>query len=426
MNTSRNSTLLIPNKNLADRRLLRCFSAIVALLVLIGGFLPAIAEAQMQSSTSGNPQSIRLGEAIVVPGTAEALVPVYLTSEVEIATWQMGLEYDELLLNLVDVEFTGTESELLDPILIPTLNQNSNLSGFQVVYPGPDFFPTGEGLLAAFLRFQWIGTMPIPSPSGLSIPINLIDLETLPISMTSPSGLVTIPETQSADVVIHDYPLILVEESMAPLTAEDFLVPVRAWTSDSASTFMMGLEYDELLMTQFTVTGSDADRLSNGNWDLTIQTTPGGVICTLVTATPLPPLNGETLGFLRIDRPGNQPGQPGWGPWTIGLNPDNCEIDGTPVAYLEPGSMTWISWFMRGDANLDSNLDIADAETILGACYLGIPVDCEDAADTNDDGALDVSDVVSVLQFLFSGSPSPPAPYPDAGSDPTPDLLDCE
>ena len=88
--------------------------------------------------------------------------------------------------------------------------------------------------------------------------------------------------------------------------------------------------------------------------------------------------------------------------------------------------MTWISWFMRGDANLDSNLDIADAETILGACYLGIPVDCEDAADTNDDGALDVSDVVSVLQFLFSGSPSPPAPYPDAGSDPTPDLLDCE
>ena len=88
--------------------------------------------------------------------------------------------------------------------------------------------------------------------------------------------------------------------------------------------------------------------------------------------------------------------------------------------------MTWISWFMRGDANLDSNLDIADAETILGACYLGIPVDCEDAADTNDDGALGVSDIVSVLQFLFSGSPSPPAPYPDAGSDPTPDLLDCE
>ena len=62
----------------------------------------------------------------------------------------MGLEYDRLLLNLVDVGFTGTESELLDPILIPTLNQNSNLSGFQVVYPGPEFFPTGEGLLAAF------------------------------------------------------------------------------------------------------------------------------------------------------------------------------------------------------------------------------------------------------------------------------------
>ena len=426
MNTSRNSILLIPNSNRADRRLLRCFSVLAALLILIGGFLPGIAEAQLQSSTSGNPQSIRLGEAIVVPGSAEALVPVYLTSEVEIATWQMGLEYDELLLSLVDVEFTGTESDPLNPILIPTLNQNSNLSGFQVIYPGPEYFPSGEGVLAALLRFQWIGTTPIPSPSGLSTPINLVDLETLPISMTSPSGLVTTPETQPGSVVIHDYPLILVEESTAPLTAENFLVPVRAWTSDSASTFMMGLEYDELLMTQFIIDGSDADRLSNGNWNLTIETTPAGAICTLETATPLPPLNGEILGYLRIDRPSNQPGQPGWGPWTIGLTPADCEIDGNPVTYLEPGSMTWVSWFMRGDANLDSNLDIADAETILGACYLGNPVDCQDAADTNDDGALDISDVISVLQFLFSGSPSPPAPYPDVGYDPTPDLLDCE
>ena len=170
--------------------------------------------------------------------------------------------------------------------------------------------------------------MPIPSCSGLSTHHsdrsgNPSDLDDFSIGPGHDSE-------QSADVVIHDYPLILVEESMAPLTAEDFLVPVRAWTSDSASTFMMGLEYDELLMTQFIVTGSDADRLSSNGWDLTIEMTPAGVICTLETSTPLPPLNGETLGFLQIDRPGNQPGQPGWGPWTIGLNPGNCEIDGTP------------------------------------------------------------------------------------------------
>ena len=401
------------------------FLTALCLLLLIS-LAPITANAQMQSSSSGNPQNIRLGDAVVFPGSSFALVPVYLTSEVEIATWQMGLEYDELLLNLVDVEFAGTESELLDPILIPNLNSNSIMNGFQVVYPGPEFFPSGEGLLSAFLRFQWLGNSPIPSPNGLSTTITVVDLENLPTTMTSPGGLVTVPETESGSVVIHDFPLFLVEETTAPLIARDAFVPVRAWTSESASSFMMGLEYDELLMSQFNVEGSDLDVMSNGNWSLTIETTATGVICTVETAVPLPALNGETLGFLRIDRPGNQPGEPGWGPWLIDLTPANCEIDGNPVSYLEPGSMTWIADFVRGDANLDSNLDIADAETILGACYLGNPVDCEDAADANDDGALDVSDVVSVLQFLFSGSPAPPMPYPDAGSDPTPDPLNCE
>ena len=32
---------------------------------------------------------------------------------------------------------------------------------------------------------------------------------------------------------------------------------------------------------------------------------------------------------------------------------------------------------------------------------------------------------IYVLSFLFSGGSSIPAPYPDAGIDPTPDLLEC-
>ena len=410
---------------LLNRQSLNSSTLILLCSLLSFLLVPLALEAQLQSAGSGSGQSIRLGDAVMVPGTDEALVPVYLTSEVEIQTWQMGLEYDELLLNLVEVEFTGTESETLNPILLPTLSAAS-IVGFEVVYPGPDYLPSGDGILAALLRFEWIGAPPIPSPSGLAIPIDVVDLETLPISMTSTGGAVIVPETQSGSVVIHDYPLILVEETTATLVDSEILIPVRAWTSGPSSTFMMGLEYDELLMTQFIVNGSDLDSMTSGDWSLSTEITANGTIVTIETPVTLPALNGETLGFLRVDRPGNQPGEPGWGPWLIDLNPLQCQIDGNPVSYLEPGSVTWISHFIRGDANLDSALNIADAETILGACYMGKPVDCEDAADTNDDGALDVSDVVTVLQFLFSGSPTPPAPFPDAGSDPTGDLLNCD
>jgi len=336
----------------------------------------------------------------------------------------MGLEYDELLLSLTEVEFTDTLSEPLDPLLLAQSNGNS-LTGFQVTYPGPDYFPAGESQLAAFLIFELAPGLPSPPQSGTVLPIGIIDLESLPISMTSPTGIEFTPDTQSGNVVVHDYPLFLIEESTATLLEETVLIPLRAWSQKPASTFTMGLEYDELLLSQFIVANSDLDAMTGGLWNLTVTPTVTGLICTIECGAPLPTLNGEILGFLEVQRPGNQPGEPGWGPWILGLDGDNCFIGVNPVTSLEAGSVTWVPLFVRGDANLDSSLNIADAEAILGACYMGVPVDCGDAADTNDDGSLDISDVVTVLQFLFSGSPSPPAPYPDPGSDPTDDTLNC-
>lgn len=76
--------------------------------------------------------------------------------------------------------------------------------------------------------------------------------------------------------------------------------------------------------------------------------------------------------------------------------------------------------FVRGDANEDGSVNVADVSFIAG--YLFVPASpvpgCLDAADTNDDGNVDISDATYLLFDLFvPGSPPPPAPHPNPGPD---------
>jgi len=83
--------------------------------------------------------------------------------------------------------------------------------------------------------------------------------------------------------------------------------------------------------------------------------------------------------------------------------------------------------FLRGDSTSDVQLDLTDASFTLSHIFLRgpRPSTCRDAADTDDDGFLTISDAIYLLNFLFLGGPEPPSPFPNAGSDPTQDNLDC-
>ena len=63
--------------------------------------------------------------------------------------------------------------------------------------------------------------------------------------------------------------------------------------------------------------------------------------------------------------------------------------------------------FLRGDANADGTLDIADSITVLDYLFPPpsgqVPLVCPDAADANDDGTLNIADVVRIQDYLFSG-----------------------
>jgi len=82
--------------------------------------------------------------------------------------------------------------------------------------------------------------------------------------------------------------------------------------------------------------------------------------------------------------------------------------------------------FIRGDANDDEVVNLADGIKILSYLFLSEAINCPDAADANDDGQIDVTDAVALFSYQFTGSLPPAAPFPNCGVDPVGDTLaDC-
>lgn len=83
-------------------------------------------------------------------------------------------------------------------------------------------------------------------------------------------------------------------------------------------------------------------------------------------------------------------------------------------------------FFIRGDANNNGGLEIADTIFLLTYLFLaGTPPVCDDSADANDDGGVSISDPIYELAYLFTGGPAPPDPGPSCGEDPTADPIEC-
>ncbi|MEE8141878.1 MAG: hypothetical protein V3T77_02140, partial [Planctomycetota bacterium] len=84
--------------------------------------------------------------------------------------------------------------------------------------------------------------------------------------------------------------------------------------------------------------------------------------------------------------------------------------------------------FARGDSNIDGTINISDAIFTLGGLFGGgsVLLECEDAADANDDGLLNIADPITLLESIFAGGGPLPGPYPNCGSDPSSDDLECD
>ncbi len=109
------------------------------------------------------------------------------------------------------------------------------------------------------------------------------------------------------------------------------------------------------------------------------------------------------------------------------LNGDNPTWFDGGVAWsslpFEIGEASGEPLFIRGDANQDGALNLADAVSILTYLFAEGAMNCPDAGDVNDDGAENIADAVFILTYLFANGEKPSAPFDTCGEDPTDDEL---
>lgn len=96
----------------------------------------------------------------------------------------------------------------------------------------------------------------------------------------------------------------------------------------------------------------------------------------------------------------------------LSLVDDPCEID------PRTGRCRSEFRFLRGDANNDGGVNVADGIYVLDFLFGGgPPMACRPVGDVDDNDTLNVADAVVLFNFLFSGGPPPVAPFPDCGVD---------
>ena len=147
----------------------------------------------------------------------------------------------------------------------------------------------------------------------------------------------------------------------------------------------------------------------------------GGITATFETATEVISVDYETAGSMA----GNETGATATLTWDDGLGSPPVAnvvvVDGASLnANFSDGSIALNPVvtvdFIRGDANSDARVNIADGVWIINELFLGGPANpCPVSSDSNGDGNTDAGDAIYIFNYRFLDGPMPSAPYPSCG-----------
>ncbi len=278
-----------------------------------------------------------------------------------------------------------------------------------------------------------------------------------------PPGVYTItvvpfPGTEKATFTIvvpscEDF-IIMAPEVWAYMGTRGVVVPVFATNVAPLQGFSFGVTFNlqHARMADINLRGTITERvgaeyvalaIDNGEFSQTPPTRGEGWATFAVVLDVEPPFEGQTIPAGNGQRIANLV-------YDLQLPPNPARsmrvpfVDGlgkppVPVVYVVKGldvrpakrngiiQLMWPPLFIRGDANDNGSMTIADPIYLLNYLFGHGPVPpCLDAADANDDGLLNLSDAIAILAYLFrQGVIPPPSPPGPPGYDPTPDDLDC-
>jgi hypothetical protein len=220
---------------------------------------------------------------------------------------------------------------------------------------------------------------------------------------------------------------------------------VQGWSLSIA------LNSESLTLTNATTEGTPGRTLQNGGFEKTEVVDPDrnngqqGAVSAVVLSFTLPiTLPNGTNTVLCLTSEGTTPeehdgggtsheaagsygfqnglrgsGQPVNNVLTVGGGSGSAANFGTALGNIFLVPIT-LRDFIRGNANDDNKVNIADPIWIINELFRGGPASvCPDAADANDDGQEDLADATYLIDYLFRGQAAPSAPFPACGTDPS-------
>ena len=362
--------------------------------------------------------------------------------------FQVGIEYPQYAMTLVDASLDGTVLSGRRPSTFNVF-KGQGYATMKVAYDSAPLLENpiapGSSLYLVRLRFLMSdglepgATYQVALKSGLGYPA-VIAIIFAGGGFLSPAGL------ESGEVKVIDDNILRIRDIQGVIPGSVQTVEISAINKAPLQGFSIGVKFDPTVVRflELDLTGTITQAME-AEYVVPLFDNTRGQFILGVLIDSLPPVENRaipatgldlTLAKVKVQVLQEVPAGSGGIELILedglGLPPirNLFVIDNQSVAPIKQnGRLELVSEapFLRGDVNADGKVDISDPIATGDWIFRGSrQVICQKRGDSNDDGKVTLEDMVFTLLYLFTSQGRIlPQPFPRPGFDPTPDGLAC-